>query len=506
MSIDLNKIYILNPNYDLRNDIYRVILFSRDRMNKSSSTNWSSFIHPVQAALLSFFTAKRTLKENLILISNFFNKKEGDLLRRVLPLIENKQILKILWKGHDIYLPRCLLIEWNADIPIRHLELSQFNCSNPIDLVSRRLYSGPLSLTLMLTNECSTRCNYCYADIFTKVRRKVPTERLLDLIDEAVELKVSNINLIGGEVFLYKDWNIILRKLVENHIAPEYISTKLPLNEEIIKRIIETGYSNPVQVSLDANDSVILEKTIAVRKDYLEKIRHSIRILDRSDLKYHIATVITKYNSQLHIIQNLFEDLSALRNLTDWRISPVSHSVNMDYNYFQKMTASKEQLACLFDQIEKYIVPEAGFPIYMNRNFHRETYYCETGSADFKGAKCSALNTHLFILPDGKVTICEQLYWHPQFVIGDINTEALRDIWNSPQSLSLHQLDRNRIQRMSPCYSCKIAESCFSANNRCWAEIIKAYGTDNWDFPDPRCRFAPERISQITKTSHDMLT
>ena len=25
-----------------------------------------------------------------------------------------------------------------------------------------------------------------------------------------------------------------------------------------------------------------------------------------------------------------------------------------------------------------------------------------------------------FVLPDGKVSACEQLYWHPQFIIGDL--------------------------------------------------------------------------------------
>lgn len=44
----------------------------------------------------------------------------------------------------------------------------------------------------------------------------------------------------------------------------------------------------------------------------------------------------------------------------------------------------------------------------------------------FNGAVCSALNSHLFILPDGKVTICEQLYWNPRFIIGDAKKSGLK--------------------------------------------------------------------------------
>lgn len=31
-----------------------------------------------------------------------------------------------------------------------------------------------------------------------------------------------------------------------------------------------------------------------------------------------------------------------------------------------------------------------------------------------------------FVLPDGKVSACEQLYWHPQFIIGDLKNNLLR--------------------------------------------------------------------------------
>jgi len=31
-----------------------------------------------------------------------------------------------------------------------------------------------------------------------------------------------------------------------------------------------------------------------------------------------------------------------------------------------------------------------------------------------------------------------------------------------------------------------------------WVEdIVKAYGKKNWDYPDPRCAFAPEMINPL---------
>jgi hypothetical protein len=48
------------------------------------------------------------------------------------------------------------------------------------------------------------------------------------------------------------------------------------------------------------------------------------------------------------------------------------------------------------------------------------------GSQNFKGAECSANSSHIFILPDGKVTIGEQLYWKPHFIIGDLSRQTIK--------------------------------------------------------------------------------
>ena len=48
---------------------------------------------------------------------------------------------------------------------------------------------------------------------------------MMELIKEASDLQVQQVNLIGGEIFLHKDWKIILKELVKRGIAPEFITT-----------------------------------------------------------------------------------------------------------------------------------------------------------------------------------------------------------------------------------------------------------------------------------------
>lgn len=205
----VNDVYVLNPNYGLRDDIYRFILFSKTNIRGVASPDWMSFIHPAHAAMLSFFTHKRSLAENWQLLARFFHCDVLKTEKLMLPFIENREAFFTTWNGREICFPRQLIIPIEKAGTEYHYK-NLFPC-NPtgttVDTYTRRLYSGPLTLTLMLTNRCMTHCRYCYADTRTQVQSVLTTSRILELIREAATLPVQQINLIGGEIFLHKDWD-----------------------------------------------------------------------------------------------------------------------------------------------------------------------------------------------------------------------------------------------------------------------------------------------------------
>ena len=100
-------------------------------------------------------------------------------------------------------------------------------------------------------------------------------------------------------------------------------------------------------------------------------------------------------------------------------------------------------------------------------------------------------------MPDGNATICEQLYWLPKFIIGDVSVKSIAEVWSSPAAFRLINLERKDVQKNSICKECRLFEACFNERNRCWVDIIKAYGYDNWDYPDPRCSFAPSMVNNL---------
>jgi radical SAM additional 4Fe4S-binding domain len=487
--------YILNPDYVLKNDVNRIILFAKRKPENGGKRGWLSYLHPAQAMVFSFFTYDRTLGENIELISKFLVTDFNSINTLIQPFIENTEGIRTEWNGQDITIPANLLIDSRnvpcttdkyANIPIENLR-----CNSDVDVSVKRINTMPLMFTFMLTNKCVTKCKYCYADTDTQVKTKLSTERILELIRSSHDLGIQNINLIGGEIFLHKDWDVILSELISYGYEPDIISTKYPMTEKIIRRLEDLNFMNPIQISLDAYNKHILCDTLEVQENYLQKIKDSIILLDKSKLRYQISSVLTQYNASTVVVSELFNFINTLNRIESWSLRPAINSLYK--GEFEKIKLKKGQIVDLYQFIEKNIIPLSRVKIDLDKSLLGKEYYSsDKGSKSFVGAKCSALNSHMFVLPDGKVTICEQLYWKSPFIIGDLSTQSITDVWNSPRVRDLINFDKKKIQKESKCRSCQIFENCFNKDkNRCWADIIKAYGDANWDFPDPRCNKAP---------------
>lgn len=493
-TLEKGLIYVLNPHYRLRHDIHRTILFATGtHVDADCSNGWYAFIHPLQAALLSFFTYPRTWGETLPLLCDFFCREEEEITGWVSGFVDNPTPLQVTTPQGVIRFPKRVLTDIEqVDSLVRYdrIDAGSF-LWRKLDLASRRLYSGPLMVTLMLTNKCMTHCRYCYADTLTRVGTALSTPRIMQLIEEAAALPVQQVGLIGGEVFLHKDWKLILAALVRKNIAPEFVSTKLPMTPQLIQDLQETGYRGVIQVSLDACQASVLADMLGMDEHYVCEMMDGLRLLDASGLNYQISTVLTSYNCRVEVLSDMLEQLGQLRHIRDWRIVPVSNSGSKDYSILARLKPGKRQMTEVFDRMRS-LCHTVSFPVILGEKVARKTFRDTSGgSRCFKGSLCSALTTHLFVLPDGKATVCEQLYWNPQFLIGDVTTQSLSEVWGSPRAIRLCSLSREDIEVQSPCRECQLFQDCFGYQNRCWSNIVKAYGREHWGFPDPRCILAP---------------
>lgn len=365
-----------------------------------------------------------------------------------------------------------------------------------LDLIPGRMHSGPQTMLLMLTNKCVTNCKYCYADRRTKYT-PLSTEEVFSLIEQCKELQMSYIDIIGGEVFCRKDWGEILRKLVECDLTPNYISTKMPISEDMAKRLYETGYNHVVQLSLDSLDDTVLAETIGSRKGYVEKMKESVRHLEQFGFKIQIDTILTKQNCNKASIDALHQYIRTISNLTHWEIRIPEMSIYAPET-FKDIKAGRKELSQLGEYIKKELKQDSCLTIYFSEEALHDHFQEGTSTDEcFCGGSCGILTNRLFVLPDGKISVCEQLYWHPQFLIGDLRRQSLKAIWNSPKAKALYEMNNGLFEGATSCAECGVKEVCREKKRKCPVKIIKAYGQEQWNYPDPRCEFAPQVINDF---------
>ena len=494
----MNERIVFNHFYKLKHDLKRSYIISPNNGSSNIKVHQGliSKIHPVYAMILSFFSNPIFLDEAIENISFFLDMSKEEVKNFVLGLIGNEKFQSSKSKDGTLnsFPPNILIEEKDAFMKEVLYTPTQF-VYKELDLQHERFYSSPIGILFMVNNTCATECCYCYADKKTKPKL-LPFDRIKAIIKNAYEANVLEFMFTGGEVLLYKHWKELIQELKNYNYDVPLISTKLPIKGADIDFINKNNIS--IQVSLDSLNKTELHKILNVSLDYCEKMKQTIVLLDQKGISFQVATIITNYNDKIETLDELCTFLSNFKNLRRWEIRIAFRSMySRDEFDVIKISRESEQKINEWIQAKQ---KNTQMNILWSPSFKDDRYFnSEGGSHNFVGARCSANYSHMVCMPDGKATICEQMYWNPRFIIGDLSTQSIEEVWNSPRALELAFLKKNDFRDNSACKKCSIFDTCYAFHNKCYADVLKAYGDENWDYPDPRCIFAPSFI-------HDLLT
>lgn len=488
--------YIFNNYYSLHHDLKRTFILTNDseRIDPKVpvSNRWKSVIHPIYAMMLAFFSTPVTKQDAICKIASFFEISENEVSSFINALINSAEPSHTNYEGHENGFP-LNIVDSENETHTRHIYKPIDFVFNEFDPLTRRMFTAPLTIVFMPNNNCYTQCLYCYAD--TKTRKgALSEEEIINFINDASKNRVREILLTGGDFFMHYNWKRILTILISHGFTPDMISTKKPLPIEDIAFLSPLGIR--LQISLDSMNDTICQNLLSVNEDYVSKIKDSLICINNSNIPFQVSTVLTRLNDAIEELEKLRSFLSNLNNLRHWEIRVAFKSLYSKSN-FNDIKSARKQIA----KIENWISEK-------KESFHTRLLWSPDEDANYKnstggsmyfdGPLCSANMTNMVILPNGDVTICEQLYWNKDFLIGNIKEQSIAEIWNSQKALSLWNRSQDSIKKESPCHTCKAFSDCFKYANRCYANIIKAYGFDNFDYPDPRCRLAPTFNNSIT--------
>ena len=453
-----------------------------------------SFIHPVFAIIFSFFDGATPLEDVISKVQSVTGFEKEAITNFINPFIENKDRVNIEYDNHYFELPKNILVDNNSKkYSKRKMNYKEYFIEDEFDFYTYRLYESPASITILLNTKCITDCIYCYVDRNKKMDCQISIERIKELIREAKQLKVIRFDIAGTEIFLYKHWDELLVELLANNYYP-YLSTKIPISEKIIKRIKEIGI-NDIQISLDTIDNNVAKAINKVKDDkYIEKMFKTLELLEKNDVNCAVNVVLVKENGSVDSVKKLLDRVNIFSNIERVTLNPAERSQywNSDNYDLHKNTLDEIQLLEFFLEENK---KNYNFDIVLAGYTTKDQYINEIPvlKSNFeKRSACSANKEQFCILSDGQVTICEELYWTPQFIIGNVNDQSIKEVWQSEKALKLENLSRNDFRDESICKTCKEFENCRLEKGVCWSDVISAYGTENFDFPAPNCPYAPK--------------
>lgn len=475
-------IYIFNPGYYLVNDKNRILLtsgFDNDLI--------LSFIHPVYAILLSYFNGEDNLETVADKIGRDFSIPREQAIQIIFPLIENEIQVNLKYDNQISSFPERILIK-NASRSVRKdMDANKYIIHPPYDFKTMRLQI-PRSILFVVNTKCYTDCVYCYADRKTTYT-PLETTRILEFIDEAKEIGIGIIDLSGGELLLHKDYEVIIKKLVDYGYNP-YISTKLPVSQKQLDVLRNIGISR-LQYSIDSLVPTLQKSNLGVSAAYVGNMKRSVDYADRLGLKLIIKSTLTKETMTIDGLDLLFQYMLSLKNIVKYTFTPTGYSHFKSYELYDGIKPTLAQVNEVRSFIEKKYNDVAFEINWDTGSIHSPEEFRNRQEFDTR-ALCTGNVSGLVVLPDGKVTICEELYWNKHFIIGDLTKNSLAEIWHSPEAHALYRFTKDQLAANSACNACDTFAECRHRRGVCWKEVMACYGKENWSFPDPRCPLAPE--------------
>lgn len=481
----LNTRYILNPNDRLRNDGKKCVIYSIDDFFHTVSN--VTILSSHEALLISLFDGIKPLQEVINLYFDLIGQATDNSIQcnSILHALEN---IRIRMNNH------LFLIEAHQVSDNKRKAIVQANPPEkfiiPYDKeqscqINYRL-SAPLFVNFNVTTTCDFHCIYCYHPLIP-IFDYLPLERFKIIVKQLKEAGCESIMLTGGDPFQRPDFIEIVKLLQEQEMNYS-ISTKSILNESTIERLCKECGMKSIQLSLDSDKQEILTYLTGCKEDYLFEFEKMVNNLHFYEVEVRIKTVLTSYNIvQMETFLPYLYDQLCIKNiqLVKYKRSGPRHTdklfpSDLQFNKANIILAEfrKNHHDCIIssDDFEKTftdpVVPED----FCKNDFFKKRIICTAGRYS------------MTILPNGEVTVCEQLPYDVRFILGNLAKENLQEVWNGPLMKKwLEAPPRIAFPKESSCFSCEEEKykPCHEIYSRCLKNIFITSG--NIYEPDTNC-------------------
>ena len=327
----------------------------------------------------------------------------------------------------------------------------------------------PFALVAELTHRCPLHCVYCSNPVELTVT-ELDTPTWLQVVEQAAELGVVQLQLTGGEPLLRDDAEQLIARAVELGLYTHMVTSGIGLNRERVTTLAGAGLHS-LQLSVQADEPTLADR-IAGRKAHAAKLE-ALRELAGTNIVLGLNVVIHALN-----IDRLEQIVQFCAGFAPQRIE----LANAQYYGWALLNRARllptpEQLApaeATYDALRARLAPELELSWVLPDYYERRPKPCMGGWA----------RTSITVAPDGTALPC--------LAAGAITTlrfESVRDrplaaIWHDSEAFSAF---RGTGWMLEPCRSCD-RRHLDHGGCRCQAFLF----TGDARRTDPVCELAPD--------------
>lgn len=301
-----------------------------------------------------------------------------------------------------------------------------------------------------ITLACCFFCKYCGSMAGHARRNELSLEECLSVVEQLGELGCETVSMIGGEVFMRKDWDIIAEKLTHKGIRVAIISNGFLFTDELIKKLKKVRIDS-VAVSIDGLENV--HDKYRQKGSYKQCIS-AIEKLVQNDID---TSVISTLNSEN--VQSLEEMYKVLIHypLRAWQLQGCSPMGNAAIHGIDYKISGEKVISFILEHLET-----SPFPIGVADNigyYGNGEGYIRGNASGFDMYKgCSAGISSIGIDSIGNVRGCESMY-DECFIEGNLREKKLAEIWNDSDRFSYNR-KFSITQLTGHCAQCEYAIFC----------------------------------------------
>lgn len=338
-----------------------------------------------------------------------------------------------------------------------------------------------------LTLKCNMKCKHCGSVAGKARENELTVEECLNVAEQLIALGCEQVTFIGGEVFLYKGWEKVARKLTDSGLYVNLITNGFLLGDEQIAQIKYAGLTN-VGISLDGMKDN--HNNLRNVNTSFQKVMDAFDILNREGIPVAVVTSLIDRN---------FEDLWSMydllveRGIQLWQIQIVNPMGNMADRKDLILNPAKVPLITRFireKRNEQKIAIYAGDDIgYFDEN---ELHLRGQPGTMCEWFGCQAGLRVVGIDSVGNVKGCESLY-SEEFIEGNLREESLSEIWYKKGNFAYNR-DFNVNMLTGSCKDCDKGTAC---RGGCRGAC---YFTTDSKFENPYCCYPGKKKFEVKIT------